>query len=276
MFDYLDHRAWLRDWFSAKQAQNPRYSHRLFASRAGFRSPSMLHLVITGSRNITDPSFPKFCKALALSPAERDHFRQLVDLDRAASPAERTEIYERLRARQHFRGASAIEEAGFDFLSDWTVPAIHELSGSPGFQLDVRWIARQLRPRVSLARVRRALDTLSTLGMLNTDEENGTVRPVDQAVVTAHEVSGLAVFNYHRSMATLALDALEWADAPIRHFGAVTVRVSPTQLDALKREVSRFQERVLSLCDASPTDEPRDRVMQLNLQLFPLSTRIDS
>ena len=274
VFDYLDHRAWLKDWFAAKQRLNPRYSHRLFAARAGFRSPSMLHLVITGQRNITDRSFPRFTKALGLSPAERDHFRQLIQLDRATSPAERTHIYERLRARQHFRGANELEEAAFDFLSDWTLPAIHELAGASGFRMDARWVARQLRPRMPVARVRRALEKLLTLGLLEPDEAGGA-RAVDQAVVTAHEVFGLAVFNYHRSMGTLALEALEWADAPIRHFGAVTVRVSPAQLETLKQEVAAFQERVLALCDADASEAPRDRVVQLNLQLFPLSARIE-
>ena len=169
------------------------------------------------------------------------------------------------------------EDAGFDFLSDWTVPAVHELAGAPGFRLDAGWVARQLRPKVSVARARRALDTLVTLGMLEADGKGGA-RAVDRAVVTAHEVFGLAVFNYHRSMGTLALEALEWADAPIRHFGAVTVRVSPAQLETLKQAVAGFQERVLALCDADgeTPDEARDRVVQLNLQLFPLSNRIES
>jgi len=276
VFDYLDHREWLRDWFAAKRAQNPRYSHRLFAMRAGFRSPSMLHLVMTGQRNLTDASFARFCKALGLSAPERAHFRALVDLDRATSPAARTEIYEKLRARQHFRGASEIEEASFDFLSDWALPAIYELAGHPRFRMDPRWLARQLRPRVSEARVRNALDTLVTLGLLEPDEHGGA-RAVDKAVVTAHEVQGLAVYRYHRSMGSLAMESLEWAEPSIRHFGAVTVRVAPAQLEQLKHEVAAFQERVLAICDAEEgtADDDRDRVVQLNLQLFPLSRRVD-
>ena len=49
----------------------------------------------------------------------------------------------------------------------------------------------------------------------------------------------------------------------------------PSSLVArLKQEVTAFQERVLHLCDTAP--EERDRVYQLNLQLFPLSDRRES
>ena len=45
------------------------------------------------------------------------------------------------------------------------------------------------------------------------------------------------------------------------------MRASPSVLATLKEEVAAFQERVLDLCD----EAPGDRVVQLNLQLFPLS-----
>lgn len=271
VFAYLDHRAFLKDWFEAKKAANPRYSHRLFASKAGFSSPSMLHLVITAQRNITAQSLPRFAKALQLGPAERDYFKELVALDRARTLAERNDIYQRLRARQHFRGANDLEAAGFDYLSDWTLPAVRELAGAPGFRFDARWVAKRLRPRVTVARAQKALDTLVTLGMIRPSDDGGAVQH-DVAVVTPHEVAGLAVYNYHRSMGGLALQALEGAAPAERHFGAVTVRVSADTLGRLKAEVAAFQERVLAICDE---DEHGDRAMQLNLQLFPLSAALE-
>lgn len=270
VFSYLDHRVFLADWFAAKQRANPRYSHRVFASKAGFRSPSMLHLVIKGERNITERALPRFLRALDLDRDARSYFTLLVKLDRSTSLDERNALFERIRARRHFGRAEELEDAGFDYLSDWSLPAIRELAGCAAFRLDPKWIGKTLRPRISMARARRAIEKLMTLGMIEPTEDGGAAQK-DASIVSPHEVYGLAVFNYHRGMLDLARKALEWAKADERHYGAVTVRVSADTLAKLKVEVSDFQERLLALCDA---DEDGDRVVQVNIQMFPLSDTV--
>lgn len=267
LFTYLDHRAWLGDWFAWKQSTNARYSHRAFARAAGLSNPSLLHLVVKGERNITPRTLPGFVRALKLAGDQARHFELLVSLDRARSPDERNAIFDRIRATRGFRAANELQAASFDYLSDWTLPAIRELAGAPHFRHDPTWIAEQLQPRVTEARARRSLELLERLGMVIPDAEGGATQQ-DVAIVTAHEVWGLAVFNYHRQMLDRAREALETVDAAERHYGAVTVRVPATRIEALKEEVAAFQERVLALCDE---DEDGDVVMQLNLQLFPLT-----
>jgi uncharacterized protein (TIGR02147 family) len=66
-----------------------------------------------------------------------------------------------------------------------------------------------------------------------------------------------------------ARDAIEAFDPEERHLGAVTVAVPASLVPRLKQEVAAFQERVMHLCDTAAED--KDRVYQLNLQLFPLS-----
>lgn len=269
VFAYLDYRAFLADWFAAKRASNPRYSHRLFASRAGFASPSLLHLVIKGERNITAHTLGGFARALGLSADQRGHLELLVAFDRASRIEERNALYRRIRSRRHFRGATALESAGFDYLSDWTVPAIRELIGCAGARWDARWIARRLRPSISRARAQRAMDLLEALGLVEVSGDTAVQR--EASVVTPHEVTGLAIFNYHRSMIGQAVEALDTASAPLRHYGAVTVRVDDPLLQELKTRIADFQEEILALCDAH---EGGDRVVQLNLQLFPLSGKV--
>lgn len=267
LFTTLDHRAWLGAWLEWKQRVNPRYSHRAFARAAGLSNPSLLHLVIKGERNITKRSLPGFLKALSLEGDEAAHFELLVALDRARSPDERNAIFDRIRATQSFRAANQLHAASFDYLSDWTLPAIRELAGAPGFRHDAAWVAEQLNPRITEARARRSLQLLEELGMVTPDGD-GSATQHDVAIVTPHEVWGLAIFNYHRQMIDRASEALETVDAADRHYGAVTVRVPRARIAALKDEVARFQEHVLALCDDAPDG---DTVMQLNLQLFPLT-----
>lgn len=266
VFTYIDHRAYLDAWFAWKCKDNPRYSHRAFARRAGVSNPSLLHLVVKGDRNLTARTLPGFIQALGLGRDQEVHFRSLVDLSRARTDAERSTIFERIRSTRHFRQANALEADGFAYLSDWTVPALRELVGAPSFVAEPEWMAARLRPSVSPARARRSFEILRRLGMVVEDGDGGWLVE-DVAVVTPHEVGGLAVFNYHRQMMQRAGDALE-TEAEHRHFGAVTVRVPADRLQVLKDEVAAFQERILSLCD---DDHDGEVVVQLNLQLFPLS-----
>lgn len=268
VFDYIDHRTYLQDWMATKKAGNPSYSHRVFARRAGYRNPSLLGQVIKGKRNITDKLMPGFLKALGLDKEERGYFRNLVELDRACTHQERTHLVETLASRRRFRSARYLEDEGFRYLSNWYFPAIRELAARDDFRLDAEWVAARLRPKITVAKAREALDILLDIGMLEAIDGGGA-RQTEKNVVTAHSVASLAVRNYHRGMAQLALNALEHKGGAERHFGAVTALAPPSLIPQLKAEIAAFQERIMNLCDDSA--EPGEIAIQLNLQLFPLS-----
>ena len=111
--------------------------------------------------------------------------------------------------------------------------------------------------------------TLFDLGLL-TRTADGQVQVSEASVVTPMQVVGLAVHNYHRGMLERASDSMGAFSPEERYLGGVTVAIAESQLPQLKAEMTRFQERLLDLCDGTP--EPRDRVFQLGLQIFPLSS----
>lgn len=272
LFAYLDHRAYLRDWFDWKKSENPRFSHRLFARLAGHKSPSLLLLVSKGERNLTDASLPGFLKALSLDEEEAEFFELLVALDRASLDDERTAVFQRISASRRFRDARRIEGDSFRFLSRWYIPAVRELATCPGYRHDAGWIAATLRPPVTIEQAEEALDTLEALGMVR-QEANGQVVVADVTLVTPREVVGTAVHNYHQGMLDRAKAAITGFRARERYLGAVTVSVPASRTAELKQAVAEFQERFLDLCDSM--DEDADRVLQLNLQLFPMSATLD-
>jgi uncharacterized protein (TIGR02147 family) len=268
VYDYLDHRRFLAEWFKAKKAENPRYSYRLFARRAGQRSPSLLHHVIEGERNLTAATTDAFIEAMALPAADARFFRLLVELDQAKTSEERNAVWESIASTRRFRDARRIEGAAFDYLSNWYVPAIRELAQRPDFSADPEWIARMLRPRITAKEAREGLELLLTLGLLVRDDD-GLLVPAEASVVTPPEVVHLAVENYHRGMLHRAVDAIRDFTPPQRHLIAITVSAPESLVPRLKDEANAFLERMMHLCDEAKVDA--DRVYQLNLQLFPLS-----
>ncbi len=265
---YLDYRRFLRDWFANKKAANPRFSYRGFARRAGQKSPSLLHHVIDGKRNLTPATTEAFARAMKLKVAEAAFFSYLVQLDQAKTSSERNRAWTLISATRRFRDARHIEGEGFEYLSHWYYPAIRELAHRPDFQANADWIAANLRPTITVAKARRALEALQSMQLLV--EEDGETRPAEASVVTPHEVAGLAVHNYHQGMLARATEAIDGFEPEERHFGGVTVAVPAALVAHLKEEVAAFQERLLDLCDN--TEQPADVVYQLNLHLFPLSS----
>lgn len=269
LFGYLDYRAFLDDWFQAQKDRNPRYSHRLFARRAGVRSPSLLKEVIAGRRNLTPRTTEGFIRALGLNTEEAAFFTDLVLLDQASSPEVRTEALERVAASRRFREARPIEGAMVEYLSRWYTPAIRELAHRGDLTDDPEAVARRLRPRITTAQARDAIGTLLDLGMLVRDGD--VLRPAEVTVKTPHEVAGLVAHAYHRQMLDRARDSIEGADPSERHLLGVTVGIPEALVPQLKAELDAFQERLLHLCDQHAAET--ERVYQLHLHLFPLSER---
>ena len=268
IFEYLDYRAFLKDWFAARKAADARYSHRRFARRAGVSSPSLLSEVVAGRRNLTTRTEEGFLRALGLDHDGARFFSALVAYDQAATVDERNAAWQRVSASRRFRAARPIADGLVRYLSCWYLPAVRELAHCEGFRADPAWIARTLHPRITEAQARDALETLTSLGLLEADA-SGRLRPRDVSLVTPHEVAGLAGHNYHQAMLSRAGEALSTVDYRERHFCGVTVAIPQALLPELKAELDAFQERMLELCDER-VDEA-GQVFQLSLQLFPLS-----
>lgn len=272
VYTYLDYRRFLRDWFEARKAANPRFSHRAFARRAGVSSPSLLLAVIEGKRNLTPTTIDAFIQGMGLEEGEADFFSALVQFAQAETLDDRNRAWERVRAVRRFREARHLAEEGVEYLSCWYYPAIRELASCEGFRDDPDWIAGALRPRITPAQARKALDVLVALGLLRREPDGGGLVPAEASVVTPHEVSGMAASNYHVAMIERARDALGSVPARERHFCGVTVAIPSSLVPRLKRELDALQERLLDLCDGA--EERREAVYQINLQLLPLSQRV--
>ncbi len=266
---YLDYRRYLREWFDWKKSDNPRYSHRLFARRAGQRSPSLLLLVMEGKRNLTPQTTEAFAGAISMSEAEARFFRLLVRLDQATTSSEREESLEAILATKRFREARRLDDAGVRYFSKWWFPAVHELAHRADFRADPEWVAGRIQPPIAAADAQEALEALVELGLLEPDP-NGVPRPTNRSVVTPHEVADVAFNAYHAGMFARATEAIGRFAPEERHLLGVTVAVPEGHVSEVKRRLNEVQRDLMSLCER----DPRERVYQLSIAFFPLSSSI--
>jgi len=268
LFETLDYRAWLRARYAELKASNPAFSYRYFARKAGLGSPSYLKLVMDGERNLRTDTAHRFAKALGLDAQETRYFVALVAYNQAATTADRTRHYEALCRIPRFRRARGLEKQQHDYYSRWYCVVIRELVARRDFQEDSRWIAAQLRPRVSPAKVEEALRILLDLGLLARDGDGRLVQS-DALVTTGRSVDALAVRRFHHDMMALGSAALDDVPKYEREVGGVTFRLSPAQLRRLKDRLYDLRQELLQL-DGADDDNPH-AVYHFGFQLVPLT-----
>lgn len=266
VFAYLDARRYLGDFYAHKKSTSPGFSYRSFARRAGSRSPNHLKLVVDGDRNLTPETARKFAVACGLAGPAATYFVDLVAFTQARTTDEKAATYERLlRFREH-RAIHRIDVAYGQYHSRWYVPAIRELAFRKDFRAEAGWIAAQLVPPIAERDAADALELLRDLSLLV--DRDGRLVPGEPLVSTGPEVKGLHYVQYHRTMIARGVAALDELPAKERDISSVTLCLGRDALPRMKERLRAFRRELLQL---SADESDPVQVVQLNLQLFPLS-----
>ncbi|MEN0068320.1 MAG: TIGR02147 family protein [Myxococcota bacterium] len=267
VFSYLDSRRFLGDYYAFKKATSSGFSYRAFSRRAGIKSPNYLKLVIDGERNLTPKMAHRFGTACGLAGDPLGYFLDLVAFTQAKSSDEKTARYQRLiRFREH-REIHRIDIAYGEYHARWYIPAIRELAFRADFQADPAWIADRMLPSISVQEAKRALELLEELRLLQTGTD-GKLHPTDTLVTTGPEVKGLHLRSYHRMMMDRAAAALDALPPRERDISSVTLCLGPEAMQRMKERIRAFRRELLQM---SASEEEPQQVIQVNLQLFPLT-----
>lgn len=271
IFLYEDYRGFLRDLYQHLKATQRGFSHRYFSKKAGFTSPNMLQLVIDGKRNVTPKTVGKFVRGLKLNQQEAEFFASLVNFNQAATPEEKSKAFQDMTKSRKFREIHELSKEVFRFYTQWFHIAIREMIDLEGFQADPEWIARHLLPSISRDQAERALKLLLKLNLIKKD--GGSLERTDPIIATAPEVKSLAVVNYHQSMMTLAAQSLSSVPGEERDITSATVGFRREDLPRIKKKIEEFRKTLLAEAEAS--GQKPDRIYQLNVQLFPVTQKIE-
>ena len=269
VFRYLDYRAFLADFYKAKKRKG--FSYRAFSRAAGLGAPNYLQLVIDGKRNLTPPMAARFAAACGLAGDAAEYFEQLVEFNQARGVERRNAGYARIAAFDRYRRGHKLELAHAAYHSTWYLPAIRELVTSPRFDEDPARLATLLWPPIKPSEAKFAIDTLLELGMIERDP-HGRLRQTSAVVSTGPETLGLHIANYHAEMMRRATQSIELVPAAQRDISALTFCIGASGLARVKKRIQEFRKELIALVEADPD---REQVVQLNLQLFPLSTLED-
>ncbi|MBD3239999.1 MAG: TIGR02147 family protein [Chitinivibrionales bacterium] len=267
VFEYLDYRAYLRDFFAWKKEHNRHYSLQVLADRAGYRARDYLLRVMNGKKNLSEAGIAKVGKALQLASREQAYFENLVKFNQATEVHRQQKYFANLSSIRPRCKSQLLRRDQFEYLSGWHFGALRSLLPMHTGPANAAQLGACLDPPVGAREVGDALKVMERLGLVQRQPDGGYA-VADQALSTGPELRSITLANLHKSLLKLAERSIDHHPAEQRDITGLTMSVSRQGYEKVKRIVAECRR---SIIEAVLDDTGEDRVYQLNMHLFPLS-----
>ena len=265
IFDYLDYRQYLRAVFDEKKKQTPHFSHRGLMQKLSLRAPGHILFVMQGKRRLTPESALRLSAYLKLNKKESEYLMSLIRYTDAGTPAEKQFAFEELLSLRQ-RSAWKVPASGYKFYEKWYNSVVRASLDVEPFKGDYNRLASSLCPAITPAEARQAVETLLELGMAKRDEI-GFVHSSEEAISTGDSWQSAAIHNLQRKFIELGKEALDRFPKEDRDVSNLTVTVSEETFDIIRKKIKDLRSQVMAMACA---EQMPDRVLQVNIQLFPL------
>jgi uncharacterized protein (TIGR02147 family) len=271
IYEYLDFRTYLKDYYDYHKKSDPRFSYRIWADRAGFKAKDFILRVIRGGSRLSAESTASLTRAMDLSGSETQYFTNMVGYAQAKAFSDREQYYAMLRS-QHVRFKSksdtrVLPHDCFEFYSEWYHSAVRSLINSYGFKGNYEWLAENVFPAISIVKARKSVVLLEKLGLIEKDE-SGSYHVSDAVLTTGDEVKKGALLRFYLAGMELMKNALEKLPLDKRNISGVTLGISETTYCKMVDKIKKFRQEMIHM---AKEDQSPDRVYQVNVHLFPLS-----
>lgn len=271
IFDYVDYRFFLRDFYAAHKNSPNAFTYRSFAQKAGV-SPSLLKDILNDRQNLSVKVMRKYARAMDLTEKETAYFEALVCFNNGKTNSEKNACFGdmvRLRGRSSVK---FLDGKQYDFFAKWYHPVVREMMTHRGLGDDPDAIARLIVPRVTPAKVRKSIALLMDLGLVYRDPE-GKWMAADTVISSEYEIQSVALKNYHNEMIDCARNALEYFPSDKREFQGLTLCASRETYYRLKERIRLFTDELLQSVAGDKNND--ETVFQINLHMFPFEREGD-
>ncbi len=269
IIEYTDYRKYIRDYYEERKRCSA-FSWHAFAQKAGFSSDVYLKYVCEGKKNLSVGSAGSVAGAMGLVGFEYEYFVLMVSYAHAKSNEAKKAAFEERCALAHAHKVRVLGDEEFKYFKSWKNSVIRELAPHmPGAKpLEM---AHACKPKISAAEVSETLDFLVKAKLLKKDR-SGNYQQTDKTIKMAPvEAVPLAARDLQRQMGEFAIKAI---DLPIseRVMSGYTLGLTRHAYERIKKETEDYYRRVVAI---ATEDDETEQVYRLNVQLFPLSERLE-
>jgi uncharacterized protein (TIGR02147 family) len=269
LFEHTDYRSFLREWFEAEKSRKGFMSYRYLSRRVGIDAGFLVH-IFQGTKHLSESAIPRMIQELRLAAPEAEYFRELVYFNRARTPRQIEEHFQRLCQMRDVQ-TSEIGSRQYRYYLRWQLPALRVALLTRPFRAgDEESLGKRMDPALSEAEVKEALESLLELGLVAWTPE-GILEPTSPFLTSGDRWKDLAVRQFQSQTLGLAQRSMETQPAAHREISTLTLAIPGSEIPTLQEMVRQFRQKVLQWT-ASLDDS--DTVMQVNFASFPL-TRLD-
>ena len=268
--EYKNYREYILDYYKERKRCSA-FTWREFAKVAGFASGSYLKLVCDGKTRLREEGAKKTALAMGLLGYELDYFVLLVRYEGAKTEQEKKKCFEEMQALGEANRVKILGSEMYTYYETWKHSVVRELAvAMPGAKPNE--IAKMCKPAISAADVSDSLRFLLKAGLLTRDIK-GNYHQTSTSLSTGNlNVVAVAVHSLLRQMGEFALDALDKLPISERHFSGITMGMTAESYKKVVEELAECRKRIVLIVSA---DKKIEKVCRLNMQLFPLTEKIE-
>ena len=239
IFEYLDYREFLKDYYNAKKEANPAFSLRVFSDKIGFKAKDFISRVMNGDKNLSSQSISKVASGLRLGKHETEFFIVLVKFTQAETTEERNGAFEEMQAilkvvrfaeKQHVLGHA------------------------------------QYMVYITAEEAKKSVKLLEDCQLIKKGKD-GKYELTESAITTGDRTSRLALRGYHQQCLKLAADSIDRDPPGTRHISGLTLGISQEGYERIVERINAFRKEIALIAEE---DESSDKVFQLQFALFPV------
>lgn len=266
IFDYLDYRDLLKDFFEERKAQSS-FTYKMMSEILGMDT-SYVFRILQQEEHLPARCQSRAIEMLGLTGRAAEFFVLLIAYARERNVKSKKDILEKALALRDVSRRELLD-AEIAYYQEWWVAPLRSLLEVVGGRAVPKELASRMSPPVSEEDIAKALQLLERLGFVKkvSSERLALAEPHVTTGTTGAKVK--AVHKYQRTVLDLASQSLERFPKDHRDISTLTVAVDRAAHEEIRRHL-RECRRQIQMCVES-VKQP-DQVMQIAMAYFPLTT----
>jgi uncharacterized protein (TIGR02147 family) len=263
--DYLNVAEWLQAYYANRKQKQDWFSYRYWGNQIQLDAGYLLK-VVQGKHKLPLRCCKTMAKFCGLNGQEQKYLEKLIHFEKASSATEIRSLFEELQQMRECSQLRIAEEA-YSYFTHWYIPALRSLLEINPLGDDYRKIGQLLQPTVPAEQIKYAVGMLQRLGMITKNKQNQWSVTTKQ-LGTGDTWCSAAIEKHQEQLFALGTQSITQFPKEQRDVSTITFSVPSKRLQELQEMMRDFRKKVIQWVDEN---QDEDQIMQLNLQLFPLS-----
>ncbi|MCQ2106913.1 MAG: TIGR02147 family protein [Fibrobacter sp.] len=274
IYDYLDYRLFLRDFYDLEKSLDPTFSYRVFATAVDIDA-SLLVKILRSKRHLSDTSVNTFVAFFNFKDGKSEYFREMVAYGKAKTPDAIRKHFETLQKMRPSR-CRMLDEARYRYFQQWYYPMVrsaldvYEYRG----EQDAVSLGNSCIPKLTAAQIVTSVEALLQLELAKRNEQ-GRIVPSDAHVRTQDHWLSASISEYQKTVTELGRQSIENIPKENRDISTLTMALDSSQIEKIRGILADARKSIVNVVNSMPAEQC-DSVYQLNFQMFPMMKKVRS